>query len=53
MITILRLSEHSVVPQPIPRKHKELLDFVDEAVRLLAKDFALTDLSDEIGRAHV
>ena len=40
--------EHSVTPMPVPRKHKELLGFVDEAVRLLAKDFALTDLSDGV-----
>jgi len=48
MITVLRSSTVSIETIELTREIRELLDFLDEAVRLLAKNFALTDASDGV-----
>jgi hypothetical protein len=52
MIVVTRLSDFQTLTSiDVPftsSKEKELLDFVDEAVHLLAKNYALTDVSDGV-----
>jgi hypothetical protein len=52
MIVVTRLSDFQTLTSiDVPftsSKEKELLDFIDEAVHLLAKNYALTDVSDGV-----
>lgn len=48
MITVLRSSDQSIGTLKLTREIRGLIDFIDEAVRLLAKNFALTDASDGV-----
>ncbi len=49
MVTVLRSSTASIATTDEPtREIRDLLDFLDAAVQLLAKNFALTDASDGV-----
>ena len=48
MITVLRSSTTSIATIELTPEIRDLLDFLDECVRLLAKNFALTDASDGV-----
>lgn len=48
MIVVTQLSNYSFDPPFYTPKQKELIEFIDESVRLLAKNFALSDVSDGV-----
>ena len=48
MITVLRSSTTDIATIEPTREIRELIDFIDAAVQLLAKNFALTDASDGV-----
>ena len=48
MITVLRSSTTDIATIEPTREIRELIDFIDDTVQLLAKNFALTDASDGV-----